>query len=390
MELVLATSSLANPGGSETYLVTVAAQLQRLGYGVTLYAQTLGPIAQEARAHGLRIAGELEQLPESCDAVLVQDGAVSYQLAGHYRDAPQLFRAASELHDLQLPPNLPGVVGKVIVLSDRVARRVRALAQAHDVVRLRQPVDTERFKPIAPINAVPRRAVLLGNYLQGQRLRTIVAALADSGIECVQVGRNGSVSLQPEQAIWDADIVVAKGRAALEGMACGRAVFVYDEFGADGWITAERYPAIEADNFAGQATDMSSDPDRLRDELSAYSADMAIVNRDLALRNHGARAHANELSTLFAGAAAPSPPAGSPLPELSRLVRLQWQTAGQLDALERTHAQAWARVAELEHSLEVLSAEYSRMKAIAQTRRYRAAMALGRLADRLRDRAGAR
>ena len=56
-------------------------------------------------------------------------------------------------------------------------------------------------------------------------------------------------------ALENADIVVGKSRAALDAMACGRAVYLYDMFGGDGWVTPDTYAAMEADQFAGQATD---------------------------------------------------------------------------------------------------------------------------------------
>ena len=43
----------------------------------------------------------------------------------------------------------------------------------YEVVRLTHPVDAQRFKPLYPIHAVPRRALLLGNYLQGARLQRL-------------------------------------------------------------------------------------------------------------------------------------------------------------------------------------------------------------------------
>ena len=38
MNVALATLGFASPGGSETYVLTVAEQLKRLGHGVTILA----------------------------------------------------------------------------------------------------------------------------------------------------------------------------------------------------------------------------------------------------------------------------------------------------------------------------------------------------------------
>ena len=45
MEIVLATNGLVGIGGSETYLLTVAEQLQRLGHEVTVHATEGGAMS---------------------------------------------------------------------------------------------------------------------------------------------------------------------------------------------------------------------------------------------------------------------------------------------------------------------------------------------------------
>jgi hypothetical protein len=385
MELVLGTTGFATPGGSETYLLTIAEQLQRLGHEVTIYAHELGAMSDLATARGLRVTASTDRLPDSCDAAVVQDAAVAYQLADRLPMAPQLFRAPSDLYDFQLPPNLPDLVGAVVVLSDRVEKRAKAAAPEHRVVRLRQPVDTERFRPNGPIARKPRRAVLLGNYLRGPRRERLLAALQANGIEAHQVGAPAASALEPERAIWTADIVVAKGRAVLEGMACGRAVYVYDEFGADGWVTAESYPQMEADNFAGQATDMTVESGGLREDLARYNAEMGLVNRDLAARNHGARYHADSLSMLLKELAPPATAPEPQLTELARLVRLQWQTAGRVLTLERAQADARTESIEMARRYDEVVAERDHLRAVTATRRHRAGMRAGQILDGVRD-----
>ncbi len=86
-----------------------------------------------------------------------------------------MFRACSDVYDFQLPPEVPGVVACVVACRDRVADRVRATAATHEIVRLRHPVDVRRFQPLRPIRERPRRALILGNYLDGARLEALTA-----------------------------------------------------------------------------------------------------------------------------------------------------------------------------------------------------------------------
>lgn len=377
MRIFLATHGFTHPGGSETYVLTVAEQLQRLGHDVGIFATETGPFSEFVRDRGLVVRSSLDALEEGWDVGIVQDSILSYRIADRSPRTPQVFRAASDLYDVQLPPGLPGIVGAVVVCSDRTARRAGALATSPTVHRLRQPVDTERFMPAGAPAATPTKAVLLGNYLRGDRLEMIRSALERMGVSSEHVGLHGKLSHRPEHAIWASDIVVAKGRAALEGMACGRPVFVYDQFGGDGWVTPERYPAMEADNFAGLSGPPLATAEQLDEELSHYDAAMGTVNRELAITYHGARAHTQELCALLETVNPPVSLDGAPLRELSRLVDLQWRSelrASGFEAASR-HSREYA---------ERLATELEALRALTDTRRVRFGLWLGRAADRAR------
>ena len=57
MRVVLATHSFRNVAGSETYLLTVAEHLQRLGHEVTIHAVETGAMSDLAVARGIPVAG---------------------------------------------------------------------------------------------------------------------------------------------------------------------------------------------------------------------------------------------------------------------------------------------------------------------------------------------
>ena len=54
MRIVLATEALTAVGGTETYVVTVAEHLMRLGHDVRVYAPHLGEMAELARERRCR------------------------------------------------------------------------------------------------------------------------------------------------------------------------------------------------------------------------------------------------------------------------------------------------------------------------------------------------
>lgn len=269
MEIVIATHALDAYGGTETYVLTAASALEHLGHAVTLHAPRLGRVADDARAAGLRVAVREAELPERCDAVLANTADVAYDLAARYPAVPLVYVCHSEIFELQVPPQLPGTCSALVTLCDRMRDWVLGLAERPEVVRLRQPVDLRRFHPHGAARERPRRALMLGNYVRGGRRAMVESVCAELGIEAVFVGIGTEQTARPEDAIWDADIVMGKARVILEAMACGRAAYVFDYVGGDGWVTGESYSRLEADNFGGRATDAVVDRDRLRADLLA-------------------------------------------------------------------------------------------------------------------------
>lgn len=322
MRIVLANHGFAHAGGTEVYLLTVADHFQRLGHEVSVYAHELGPFSDHAREHGVKAYGELHDLPAECDALLTQDAVVAYELADRYPDARHVFRVCSDVYDLSMPPQLDGVVDKILVLSDRYARLASACAVTAPLLRLHVPIDIDRLTPLGSIRARPRRAVLLGNY--SDRHELVREVWGRQGVEVAVVGGDQQ-RYDVAAAVADADIVIAKARAALDGMACGRAVYIFDAFGGDGWVTPARHAALEADNFAGLATGRVIDAAALERDLAEYDPRMGIANRDLVVQHHSARDHVIELVEAISELRPGSRP-DAPRRELARLTDLLWSS----------------------------------------------------------------
>ena len=378
MNLVIGTLELTTIGGVGTYLVTITERLQRMGHSLTILTEDSGEMAAIATERGLRVVTDPDALPDSCDVVYAQDAPSAYALATRYRDVPQAFCVHAVEHDRWVVPQLPGVVSVAVALHDRAARYARALAHVPEVIRLRQPIDIRRFAPRGPLRTPARRALVLGNYLSGDRLRIVVEACSAVGIEVVERGLQGGVfSRAPESEINDSDIVIGKSRVILEAMACGRAAYVCDYNGCDGWVTPDRYAAMEADNFDGTADPRPLQVARLREDLLAYRAEMGPTNRDLAVGHHAVRDHCESLVEVFRRIAPRSDDRAAPLDELARLTRLEWQ--------------ADARALGFEHEARLLRAELARRNHdVAASREQVAqaeerAAAAGRDADRERE-----
>ena len=373
MKVLLATNHLGL-GGSESYLLTVAEQFDRLGHEVIIYTPEPGDGVAIALERGLTVVGGAE-LPEDCDAALVQDPAVSFQVADRCPSTPQLFVAHSEIFDLQAPPQLDGTIGLAVALNDRIAARLRRFAVDVEVVRLCQPIDTERFLPRGSLPEVPRRALMLSNTPNDDRVAMLESACADAGLELTRLGGTAGQTADPRPALFGAEIVIGYGRSILEAMACGRAAYVYDWNGGEGWMTAESYPAIEADGISGRSGQVIVDPARLSEDLRRYSASMGPVNHDLVIAHHRAGAHAQQLLELFERLASPTRRSHGPLQEMARLVRLEWHARVEVQALgqENAHLRGLLMESDRERGEAIDRArrvDASRAEAVAATVRF--------------------
>jgi hypothetical protein len=378
---VLITLARFGLGGTETYTVTVAEQLERLGHTVTVHAAETSPEGRELlRSRGVQWSvsdpGELGEF----DAVLAQDAASAYSAASRRPELRQVF-AIHGFAAYEHPPSGLHPAPPVVVLNDRVARHAAALASRPEVVRMRQPIDIQRFRPRCATRRRPRRVLLMSNYLSGARRQILDDVCRDLGLELAWIGFSGTRTAAPEAAMADADIVVGYGRSVLEGMAMGRPAYVWDYAGGDGWVTPETYPALEADGFAGAATDAIIDADRLRADFTDYRPELGSFGFDLVRVHHSATDHAESLVELLSGAGAPS--SDGAFEALARLVRLEARAAIRVDQLE-------AEEGRLREELEALAtrteAAEGLLSTVLNSRSWKLAAPLRSIAARLRRR----
>jgi hypothetical protein len=383
MNLLLGSLHFALPGGAVTYLATIAEALQRLGHQVTIHTSNPGMMADEARKGGLSVISREEDLPGEFEGVLTHDPVMAYSLLGRFPDVPHIFVCHGGETPPTFPPQLAGGVTAVVAMNDRVARHMEAMALDVEIVRLRQPIDYERFGPVGAARESPREVLLLSNYLSGAKRDLVARACAAAGLRWKQLGGNAGIDPAPQRAISDADIVVGYGRSILEGMAGGRAAYVLDFVGADGWVTPERYPQMESNGFAGTAFDGVPTTEHVALDLKGYNVEMGTVNNTLVLAHHDAFEHVTELISRFRRAGPRRTVALGPTEEMARLARLQWDAHWRAEYFARESHALHERLAEAQRDRYHAQLELEQIKA---TRRWRAIQALVHPLDALRGR----
>ncbi len=392
MRILLANQPQSALGGSETYLLTVAPHLQRLGHDVELLAPAGGMTSELAEARGLRVLTDADEVGDP-EVVVSQDGETAYAMARRHPDAIRVYVIHSSIYEAQRPPQTEHVCHAIIALNDAMRDQAEALAAPAEVVRMSQPVDVQRFTDRGARGERARRLLLFGNHWGGpgyRNYRVVADACDELGLELDHVGTGGRISSTPEVEIASSDIVVGLGRCVLEAMSSARAAYVFGNFGGDGWVTPDSYEGMEAIGFAGGTSNLVIDRDRLAADLRRFDPDMGQVNRQLAVVGHDAHRHAAKLVRVFRSLQPHPVTDPGALDELERLVRVQRETDERIVLADADNRRLRSENERLRSENETATGELSRLHGhlaeVVGGRRYRIAQALGRPIDLIRRR----
>lgn len=400
MRILIATPELTGPGGVQSYVLTIAPHLERLGHDVTIYCEAGGALANLARERGLRVVADPEALPAGVDAVYSQTMPLALLMAERYPRAARLLAVHSADLDLHLPVGLDGVVSAAVVLNDAAGRRVRAMANPPPVVRLRQPIEYAVMTSLAAPRPRPEVVLALGNHLTGAPRAALMAVCEQQGLRWQQVGIADQPELDPLPAIARADIVIGQGRSTLDAMATGRPAWVSGPNGGDGWVTESSYDRLEADGFRGYATGAGAGAEGFRRGLESYDPALGAIGRSLILAHHSPHEHVVALVGLI-GEIPIVPPPDAPLREMAQLVRIAYihqsnsvVVRRSIEQLVLTHRSEIATISELRAAeIEQLAAARSELddtRAQLDRERARHAADLRMLEDRLAAISGTR
>ncbi len=231
LRVLFTNLSLEGRTGTDIVVRDLSTGLAKLGLDVSFYAPKLGPLAEEIRAHGVRVTDDLAGL-ESPDIVHGHHHVETAEAVLHFPEARGLFvcHDATAWHDR--PPELARVM-QYVAVDACVQERLSSyeFASRRGIRLIPNAVDTERFQTRAPLPERPARALLFSNYARpGYDLDILKAACAGRGISLDTAGGGmGTQTDAPEELLPQYDVVFAKARCAMEAAACGCSVVLYHD-----------------------------------------------------------------------------------------------------------------------------------------------------------------
>jgi UDP-3-O-[3-hydroxymyristoyl] glucosamine N-acyltransferase len=273
MKVLLTNLTLATRTGTELATRDLALGLKREGHNACVFSPLLGDVAAEITASGVPVVSRIEDVPFRPDIIHGHHHVETTLALVHFRNVPAIFVCHDRLSWHDTPPRLNAVRRYVAVDCNCLERLVTEAGIPKERTRvIRNAVDLRRFGRRPPLPDKPRRALVFSNYASaGPKLDTLRQACAESGLELAVAGSGvAAPALRPEEMLGEYDLVFAKARCALEALACGCAVVLYDWQGLGPMVVVEQLTDLRKWNFGMRCLQRSLTPEAVRCEIARY------------------------------------------------------------------------------------------------------------------------
>jgi hypothetical protein len=315
LRVLLTNRSLETRAGSELYLFELATRLLARGHSPIAFSPRLGPIAAALRQATVPVVDDLAAIGEPPDLIHGQHHLAAMMALLHFPGVPALYVCHGWQPWEESPPRFPRIRRYVAVDFTTRERLVSEAGIAPERVEVvLNFVDLDRFRPRPPLPAKPRRALALSNQASERTfLPAVREACARFGIALDVAGVASGNSLErPEERLPAYDLVFAKARSAMEGMAVGAAVVLCDEAGSGPLVTHAEFDALRRLNFGIRTLRNPVTPDVLAEQIRRYDpADAAEVSRRLRA-TAGVDAAVDRMLALYEAVLAEHRQAGNP------------------------------------------------------------------------------
>lgn len=254
MRILITNNTLGDLAGTETWVITMCRELSKK-HEVGVYSQHKGYVASLLREY-------IDDSPRGYDLALI-----NHSNNAHVDAKFKIFTSHGVVPALETPPK---GMDYYVAVNENVAAR-------HDIKHIiKNPIDTELFRPMSPIRNRPDR----------------VLSLTTQPIPIAH--RTGSRREYSTPDIMnDVDVVVSLGRGALEAMSCGRCVITWDVKSGwggvgDGYLDdLTRLTGYVAGPYLKRSLDWG-------EELAKYDPEHGERNREYILKHHDVRNIAKE------------------------------------------------------------------------------------------------
>lgn len=275
MRVLITNNTLAERTGTALYVRDLAERLLARGHRPSVYSPAPGEVARELGRAGVEVVADPRRLSATPDLVHGHHEIPTMAALLHFRDVPALFVCHDRRHHSDIPPRLPRIYRYVAV--DNQCRE-RFVEHGIGEARIRvvpNGVDLRRFRPRGPLPGRPRRALVFSNNASERTYVPVVReACVRAGLSLDVIGAAaGTHCAEPEAVLGQYDLVLAKGRCAVEAAVVGAAVILCDALGTGPLVTTENLETLlRFDSTTKRLWHRPLDPDLLVAEMAHYDA----------------------------------------------------------------------------------------------------------------------
>ena len=249
--VVLCNYGMDGYAGSELWTSDVAKYLKSQGISAIVYTGVIGLVAKSLAEAGVEVTSSLERV-ERFEPNLLH--------INHFEAArPVIDRMNARVpiinmvHGLLPRPGLPGYEGVkqycCVSIASKAKIHLLAGTEWEKIETVPNFFDEQRFTGIGDASSV-RRAVLLSSRTSPEHREQLRATLDALGIELDHIGYGGRPTANPEQWLSSYDLVFAVGRSAIEGLASGAHVILWDAGIIGPGVTRDNFWRCVTDNFS--------------------------------------------------------------------------------------------------------------------------------------------
>ena len=286
----------------------LAFALLKLGHTPIVYSTELGKVAKEIREVTIPVVDNLATISTPPDVIHGQHYDETMTALLRFPGVPAIYVCHDWYTRFDKPPRFPRILRYVAVDQTCYDKLVYESAIATERVRLLLNfVDLERFKARASLPAQPKRLLVFGNQTQEfPHLAALRKACESAGLTLDALGTDvGKPCDHPEDVLGQYDIVLAKGRAALEALAAGTAVIPYFERSLGPLVTADRLDHLLTHNLGARTMTCEPEPDAFAKailrEIGRYDPKDAAVVCERVRGMCGRDRAADEFISLYEG-----------------------------------------------------------------------------------------
>jgi len=272
LKILLGNNTLSFLGGSETWTLTLAIELKKMGHDVTCFSPSLGVISEKLIKEGIPCYSDLsnledinnfsivleEKVEHKYDVIIANHNHIVKYLRDQFPKTPIISTIHGIIHkdaDGNMAPEHPALdsgVNQFVAVSEEVRDLLKKEYNIEAII-VRNFFDLSKFN-FRKANDTPKQFLINTNYMDKEdpAIQTIKEVAKYYGAKVTAIGQEFSPTLDISRALEDSDIVFGMGRSVLEGVAAGRLGIVHGRWGTGGVICFDTYDALRYCNFSGR------------------------------------------------------------------------------------------------------------------------------------------